>query len=564
MKCTGSRVRRSGGPFLFLLAFGAILITPSASNAQDSLGGAECRIVGNMSVLFKPGTTELEKQAAILKLSSNSDFEPGDRWVTTHGGNTGGWGNPASISYSYVPDGTFVPNSGLGSGPSSLFARMNAQFGGNTALWQSKFDASFNRWDALTGLSHTHVNDDGAALHSAPGVGTTRGDVRIAMITMTDSNVIAYNFFPDIGDMVMNRTFNFANPTNDYRFMRNTIMHEHGHGFGLEHMMSNNSIQLMEPILMTSQDGPQNDDIQGGQYTYGDWVENNDNNATNSDLGNISNGQEVLNLAIERPADQDWFRVTVSPGVAITITATPVGAIYNEGPQGGSQQSRNSTSINNLRVSAYEPNGTTLLGTSDTGATGQPEVLTNIIPPSGEARIKIDVSTNAFDIQRYRLTFNLTTSGETVVPTSFEMFRGIVLSGGLPELQTSNNQYLAMRPGPVFSNSEYPIQLIARSTTSVHTPSQLRFSVESFVNTGNLNRKLELFNVQTQAYEQIDLQGASQTEGIVEILISSNAGRFVNSTTGAVSAKMSWMATSTTFTYPWIAKVDHIFWRLNP
>ncbi|MBA3726809.1 MAG: matrixin family metalloprotease, partial [Armatimonadetes bacterium] len=464
-----------------------------------------------MSVLFKPGTTELEKQAAILKLSSGSDFEPVDRWVTTHGGNTGAWGNPASISYSYVPDGTFVPNSGLGSGPSSLFARMNALFGGNTALWQSKFDASFNRWGDLTGLLYTHVNDDGAGLHGAPGVGTTRGDVRIAMITMTDSNVIAYNFFPDIGDMVMNRSFNFANPLNDYRFMRNTIMHEHGHGFGLDHMMSNNSAQLMEPILQTSIDGPQNDDIQGGQYTYGDWLENNDNNAGRTDLGNISNGQEVLNLAVERPSDQDWLKVNVSAGVAITITATPVGALYNEGPQGGGQQPRDSRAINNLRISAYEPDGTTLLGTSDTGATGQPEVLANIVPSNGEARIKIDVSTTANDIQRYRLTFNLTASGETVVPTSFEMFRGIVLSGGVAELQTSNNAYLSMSPEPVFSNSEYPIQLIVRSTTSIHTPSQLRFSVESFVNTGNLNRKLELFNVVTQAYEQIDLQGASQT-----------------------------------------------------
>jgi len=537
---------------------------PSASNAQDSLEGAECRIVGNMSILFKAGTTEPEKQAAIHKMSSNSDFQPFDRWVTTHAGNTGPWGNPASISYSYVPDGTFVPNAGFGSGPSSLFARMNQQFGGNTALWQSKFDASFGRWDELTGLSHTHVNDDGASLHNSPGIGTTRGDVRIAMITLSNSNVIAYNFFPDIGDMVMNRSFNFANGTNSHRFLRNTVMHEHGHGFGLDHVMSNNSIQLMEPLLTTAVDGPQNDDIQGGQFTYGDYLENNDNNAGSTDLGNITNGQEVLTLALERPNDKDWFKVTVSPGVAITITATPVGALYNQGPEGGQQQPRNSTSINNLRVAAYEPDGTTLLGVSDTGATGQPEILANIIPSTGEARIRIDVSTNVNDIQRYRLTFNLTTSGETVVPTSFEMFRGLVLSGGLSDLQTSNNAYLSMRPGPVFSNAEYPIQLIVRSTTNVHTPSQLRFSVESFVNTANLNRKLELFNVQTQAYEQIDLQGASQTEGIVEILISSNAGRFVNATTGAVSAKVSWKATSATFLYPWQAKVDHIFWRLNP
>ena len=53
---------------------------------------------------------------------------------------------------------------------------------------------------------YVFVNDDRAPSRGAPGFGAARGDVRIAGRTI-DGNfgILAYNFFPDTGDMVDRR-----------------------------------------------------------------------------------------------------------------------------------------------------------------------------------------------------------------------------------------------------------------------------------------------------------------------------------------------------------------------
>jgi hypothetical protein len=562
MKRTGTRSRRLSGALLFFAALGAVSAPTSAFSYDDR---PECRIANGISVMFKPGTPEREMDAVMQRMGLEQDFQPQQRWSSTHGGSTGGVGNPVNLTFSFVPDGTFVPNGGLGSGASSLFARMNALFGGDTELWKNQFRSAFGRWGDLSGLSYTEVSDDGAPLHNSPGLGTTRGDLRISMIPFNDNNVLAYCFFPNVGDMVLNRNISWNNSSNSYRFFRNIVMHEEGHGFGLAHVDPTNGTKLMEAFLNTNFDGPQNDDIQGVQWYYGDDLENNDNNGASTDLGTLSEGQLVENVAIERPADPDWFKIHVSPGTTVRVIVNPIGSDYFQGPQGGTTHIRHSKAINNLRITAYRTDGTTVLGTADVNPTGSSETLEFTPQDNGDARVKIDVSSTVNDIQRYQMQFQLIAGGneETVTPDSFTMFRGSVVSGGLGDIQTSNNSYLTVRPGAVFSNSEYPIQLIVEGNTSLHTPTEVHFSIESFVSTNNLQRKIELFNYDTDTYEQVDLQGASQTEGVVEVNITSDAARFVDSATGNIKAKVSWKATAATFVYPWTSKIDHIFWVIN-
>jgi hypothetical protein len=68
----------------------------------------------------------------------------------------------------------------------------------------------------------------------------------------------------------------FADSTGDYRALRNVLMHEHGHGLGLAHIEPALGNHLMEPFLATAFEGPQEDDIRGAHYLYGDWAEAND------------------------------------------------------------------------------------------------------------------------------------------------------------------------------------------------------------------------------------------------------------------------------------------------
>jgi hypothetical protein len=47
-------------------------------------------------------------------------------------------------------------------------------------------------------------------------------------------------------------TWNWGSATNSNRFLRDVVMHEHGHGMGMQHVCSSNSSQLMEPFINTS------------------------------------------------------------------------------------------------------------------------------------------------------------------------------------------------------------------------------------------------------------------------------------------------------------------------
>jgi hypothetical protein len=549
----------------------ATLALPLAIGAAAS-DSFECRTIGSMSIMFVPGTTERQIQETLEDVApyafENTDFQIGGRWSSTSFGSTGSTGNPMTLSYSYVPDGVFVPSAGLGSGASALFSRMNSLFGGNTALWQSKFAQVFQRWDDLSGVNYVFVSDDGAALHNSPGQQNVRGDVRISMITLSNSNVLAYNFFPNNGDMVMNQTWSWTNwPGNDYRFLRNVIGHEHGHGLGIEHVIPVNNTKLMEPSIdpnFLPFDGPQSDDIQAVQFLYGDRLENNDSNATKSDLGPATNGQLVDFLAIERNTDVDWFRVEIPVGNSLTVTATPVGSTYSQGPQGGSATTRNSLNIQDLRLAAYQSDGTTLIQLQNANGIGLPETIANIPrPANGEIALRVDSLTGIVDIQRYRLNFSLTPSSVVVQTNFYNLIRGVTVGGDLASLQASDDNRLVLRPGIVFSTTQAPIEFEARGTSTELTPTHLSMKIEGSATSGSVSRKVELFNFVSNQWEEVANAAMATTEGVVSIDIASNPQRFVSGG-GTISARISYRATGPVFAYPWSGSTDHIYWELAP
>ena len=108
------------------------------------------------------------------------------------------------------------------------------------------------------------------------GVLGMRGDVRIGGAFIDGaSGTLAYTWLPNSGDVVIDtgETNFYSNSANNYRQLRNTIMHELGHAFGLLHIESSTDVLLMEPFISTSIDGPQLDDIRGIQGFYGDVLE---------------------------------------------------------------------------------------------------------------------------------------------------------------------------------------------------------------------------------------------------------------------------------------------------
>lgn len=383
-------------------------------------------------------------------------YQLGSRWTTTASGTTGAAGTPITITWSFVPDGLSI-GSGVGEpvAPSNLFAQMDSKFSGNRALWIQRFTDSFTRWGQLSGINYVRVTfggndwDDGATWGSA-GMLTRRGDVRISGKAIDGAaGILAYDGMPNQSDMVVDMAENWGSSTNNHRFLRNVIMHEHGHGLGFAHVCPGNSTKLMEPLLATNFDGPQQDEIRAVQRFYGDPNENDNSAATATDIGTrnpstaltvgttptlidsapndfsiaVPTGSSVL--SIDGDGEQDWFRFTLNQPLLVSVTLTPVGTTYLNGPQNANGSCSAGTNFNataqaNLRLQIFGPDGATPIATVDANAAGLAETASTILCPAGNSFVRVTETAAMTESQLYR--FSITTGSLLTISASDAAF----------------------------------------------------------------------------------------------------------------------------------------------
>ena len=341
-------------------------------------------------------------------------FEVTDRWITTAtDGSTGSQGDPITVTWGIVPDGTQIKDSGPTSGSdliSFLDTNIGAGPGGSDLTlrpWFSIFEDSFARLSELSGVTYVYEpNDSGQSIRNRTfwqGLLGVRPDVRIgghSIDGQSGSNTLAYNYFPDHGDMVIdtdNVSF-YSNPTNDFRAFRNVLMHEAGHGLGVSHVESNDAAFLMEPYINTSFDGPQLDDILALHRNYGDALEANPGNdtfATAGSLGALAGGQTLRIgtlgdstfvsadqsdfVSIDDDSDTDYFGFTLPHQFEVTLDLTPRGTTYNAGPQNGTQTPLNTKALSNLGLELIDTDGSSVLETADTNGVGVAEAITHVL-----------------------------------------------------------------------------------------------------------------------------------------------------------------------------------------
>lgn len=270
------------------------------------------------------------------------------RWSRTATNGSGlKQGQPTTLTYSIVPDGTPISNGNNDDGtpkpttPSNLQARLT-QIYGDKATWLALFARASAALSAQSGLTYVYEpNDDGVLTATYGNLGQlgVRGDVRIAGRTI-DGNygVLAFNFSPDSGDMVIDTADSFyEDRRNDDRGFRNTVSHEMGHGVGLAHTCPINQTKLMEPSLTYAIDGPQFDDIRGLQRFYGDDSEEDDTVETAQDLGALNDGTVNIGqgkvVSIDDASDVDFFKFSLPANKSLSVVLRPTGDAYLEGAQ---------------------------------------------------------------------------------------------------------------------------------------------------------------------------------------------------------------------------------------
>jgi len=418
------RLRSAHAAVLLAAFFSAALLTASPALAI---------VVGDPDSFFAGGGVYPEPEV------EGFTFSDGARWsaTATDGGGLG-QGDPTTIRWGFVTDGTPIARAGNipaeAAGPSTLITQLDSNFGvvgGGSDLttrpWFTPFESSFNRIAELSGLSYVYEpNDDGVELRSSfSGVVGVRADVRIGGHSIdgaAGSNILAYNYFPNLGNMVLdtdNTGFYSANSTS----FRNIVMHEHGHGLGINHVEPVNGTKLMEPFINSSFEGPQIDDIQALHRGYGDVYEKSNSGAGNEVPANATPLFDVTNttatigsdgaelgaaaevfpgesdfISIDDNSDVDFLSFTITSLSNVELLLTPVGGLYNSRPQDNNDNNNgdddppfnfDATAQSDLTLTLFDPTGLISLVTANANGVGGSESISAplLAPGSYFARV---------------------------------------------------------------------------------------------------------------------------------------------------------------------------------
>lgn len=349
-----------------------------------------------------------------------------DHWTrtATNGTGQGTQGQPVTLTWSIVPDGTPIPSTDVGesSDASSLRARMAVIYGGSatgdpaTQPWFAVFQAVFDNLAAISGLRFVYEPaDDGTTISgsSLSGMLGIRGDIRISGHSIDgNSGTLAYAYFPDNGDVVIDTNDTYFNTISNTSIrLRNILEHEIGHSLGLDHVCPVNSTKLMEPFINTGFRGSQFDDIYSHQRNYGDPLEvhgsvrNNDSTANATPLTLVTGSTSSWEwLSIDDSTDSDLFSFSGTRDHQVTVRIIPsdpvlpndpVNDTYLEGEQDLAGDCTAGTPFDpttrqDLVLDLLGTNGSTVVASAPSQAAGvTEEIVTFQLPADGIHYIRV-------------------------------------------------------------------------------------------------------------------------------------------------------------------------------
>ena len=249
---------------------------------------------------------------------------------------TGGAWVYNTITYSFVPDGTYIAASNNGNIYSNLNQALNSE-GISTAQWQQAMDKAAATWEAVAGINLVRVSDDGAAIGSSQYQqgNPAEGDIRIGGYVQSPGT-LAQTFLPppinggsEAGDIFFN-TGTSWHINSDYDLL-SVALHEFGHALGMGHS------QITQAVMYAMYTGVKqqlnSDDVAGIDSIYGprqpdQFNSYGNSNATYQQAFNLSPyfvGQDqiaVPNLSINTGGQMEWFQVTVPSGTSGKLTIT--------------------------------------------------------------------------------------------------------------------------------------------------------------------------------------------------------------------------------------------------
>lgn len=149
-------------------------------------------------------------------------------------------------------------------------------------------------------------------------------------------------------------------------------------------------------------------------------------------------------------------------------------------------------------------------------------------------------------------------------PTAFTVLSGVHVSGGLSELQASDNAYRVVRQNAVRSRQDPAVQADFSAFVPPGAFTTIEFRLEAATNAvpaGNLSQKIELFNFATNTFVTVDTRPMTGPDLLTVVTLPGNPNDFIGSGR-QVHGKVSYFDPGTIVTRSWGVNFDWLQWKL--
>jgi hypothetical protein len=155
---------------------------------------------------------------------------------------------------------------------------------------------------------------------------------------------------------------------------------------------------------------------------------------------------------------------------------------------------------------------------------------------------------------------------ETFGPSSFAVGTGELLSGGLDELQASDDERVVIRQRAPLTPLLPNVRVDLQGQGSYSAISQMNVTLEAAATAlpANVPQRIQLWSFETNGFETVDERNATRTDSAITIEITDNPRRFISDGSSTVFARLSWFDPGAVFFVSWEVLIDQTVWEIIP
>lgn len=157
---------------------------------------------------------------------------------------------------------------------------------------------------------------------------------------------------------------------------------------------------------------------------------------------------------------------------------------------------------------------------------------------------------------------------DSVVPETFKLRSGEA-AGQFSDVFQKDGQFFTLSPKPNLRSRKQTVEWFVQTHVASNSPADFAFALASAVSgaqPGEVIQAIELFNFDIGRNETVDVREASHTGELLEITPTGDWGRFIESGTNKVQARIEWSSTAefSPEPYEWSINLDQAVWLFTP